>query len=41
VAPGGLAAHGETVARRSPHVQPLAAKLCRARVRELVLRHHV
>jgi len=41
VAPGGLAAYGETVARRSPHVQRLAAKLAEHGVRELVLRQHV
>jgi HEAT repeat protein len=41
VAPGGLAVHGETVARRSPHVQRLAAKLAEHGVRELVLRHQV
>jgi HEAT repeat protein len=41
VAPGGLAAYGETVARRSPHVQRLAAKLAEHGVRELGLRQHV
>ncbi|HEV7590051.1 MAG TPA: hypothetical protein VGO40_18180, partial [Longimicrobium sp.] len=41
VAPGGLAVHGETVARRSPHVQRLAAKLAEHGVRELGLRHQV
>ena len=41
VAPGGLAAYGETVARRSPHVQRLAARLAEHGVRELVLRQHV
>jgi hypothetical protein len=41
VAPGGLAVHGETVARRSPHVQRLAAKLSEHGVRELGLRHQV
>jgi HEAT repeats len=41
VAPGGLAAYGETVARRSPHVQRLAAKLAEHGVRELVLRWQV
>src|SRR5215218_7374691 len=41
VAPGGLAAYGETVARRSPHVQRLAARLAEHGVRELVLRHQV
>jgi HEAT repeat protein len=41
VAPGGLAVGGETVARRSPHVQRLAAKLSDLGVREVVLQHHV
>jgi len=41
VAPGGLAAYGETVARRSPHVQRLAVRLAEHGVRELALRHQV
>jgi HEAT repeat protein len=41
VAPGGLAAYGETMARRSPHVQRFAARLSEHGVRELVLRHQV
>jgi HEAT repeat protein len=41
VAPGGLAVGGETVARRSPHVQRLAAKLSELGVREVVFQHHV
>lgn len=41
VAPGGLAVGGETVARRSPHVQRLAAKLTDLGVREVVFQHHV
>ena len=41
VAPGGLAVAGETVARRSPHVQRLAAKLTDLGVREVVFQHHV
>jgi HEAT repeat protein len=41
VAPGGLAVHGESVARRSPHVQRFAAKLGEHGVHELVLRHQV
>jgi HEAT repeat protein len=41
VAPGGVAVHGETVARRSPHVQRLAAKLSEHGVRELGMRQAV
>ena len=41
VAPGGLSVRGETVARRSPHVQRFAARLAEHGVRELVLRHQV
>ncbi|HSU12466.1 HEAT repeat domain-containing protein [Longimicrobium sp.] len=41
VAPGGLAVAGETVARRSPHVQRLGAKLVELGVREVVFQHHV
>ncbi|HET7463028.1 MAG TPA: HEAT repeat domain-containing protein, partial [Longimicrobium sp.] len=41
VAPGGLSVNGETVARRSPHVQRFAARLGEHGVRELVLRHQV
>lgn len=41
VAPGGVSAYGETVARRSPHVQRLAVRLAEHGVRELVLRHQV
>jgi HEAT repeat protein len=41
VAPGGLAVGGETVARRSPHVQRLAGKLTDLGVREVVFQHHV
>ncbi|HEX6746444.1 MAG TPA: HEAT repeat domain-containing protein [Longimicrobium sp.] len=41
VAPGGLAVAGETMARRSPHVQRLASKLSEHGVREVVLQHHV
>lgn len=41
VAPGGLSVNGETVARRSPHVQRFAARLAEHGVRELVLRHQV
>jgi|GEM_PF-1483206 len=41
VAPGGLAVRGESVARRSPHVQRFAARLGEHGVRELVLRHQV
>jgi HEAT repeat protein len=41
VAPGGIAVGGETVARRSPHVQRLAAKLSELGVHEVVLRQGV
>ncbi|HYH80432.1 MAG TPA: HEAT repeat domain-containing protein [Longimicrobium sp.] len=41
VAPGGLSVKGESVARRSPHVQRFASKLGEHGVRELVLRHKV
>lgn len=41
VAPGGLSVFGETVARRSPHVQRFAARLGEHGVRELILRHQV
>ena len=41
VAPGGLSVHGETVARRSPHVQRFAARLAEHGVRELALRHQI
>ena len=40
-APGGIAVGGETVGRRSPHVQRLAARLVEHGVRELRLRHDV
>jgi HEAT repeat protein len=41
VAPGGLAVHGDTVARRSPHVQRLAARLTEHGVHELSLLYQV
>jgi hypothetical protein len=41
VAPGGISVHGETLARRSPHVQRFVAKLGEHGVRELVLRQHL
>lgn len=41
VAPGGLAVHGETVARRSPHVQRLTARLSEHGVLELSLLYQI
>lgn len=41
VAPGGVSLAGETVARRSPHVQRFAAKLTELGARELTLRHQI
>ncbi|HYJ80003.1 MAG TPA: HEAT repeat domain-containing protein [Longimicrobiaceae bacterium] len=39
VSPGGISVRGEVVARRSPHVQRLCARLHEHEVRELALRH--
>lgn len=41
VAPASIAVHGDTVARRSPHVQRLAARLSEHGVHELSLLHQV
>jgi HEAT repeat protein len=41
VAPGGLAVRGETVARRSPHVQRFGAKLGEHGVTQLTLRQQI
>jgi HEAT repeat protein len=41
VAPGGLSVHGDSVARRSPHVQRMAASLGEHGVHELSLLHQI